>query len=230
VNRYYKVLFLSALFGLLCGSPASAQVPRSVNLPHAGFALIGIVYDGLFPSVVIITQNGSTCTRTDLEWRTDKLRQNTIVHGSSSADWMGFIPGPAGVSYLFCGYPMYHLSNFNGHSLDLWGEGGNDLIHGGDYSTWVVGNNGDDTMTASLQTYMRAVGGAGHDRILGRNRPVELLGGDGDDFLCADRLGLGLVQWFDGGNGTDFTCGSASTIWTDTEFVDCSVCQSTFSP
>ena len=85
--------------------------------------------------------------------------------------------------------------------LSLYGNGGGDLMFGGDAADLLVGNGGDDRLNG-LATNDIVFGDRGDDVLLGSSGPDEIDGLRGNDRL----RGGGAVDDLDGGGGTD-NCG-----------------------
>jgi Ca2+-binding RTX toxin-like protein len=91
------------------------------------------------------------------------------------------------------------------------GNDGNDTIKviGISQEMYVLGNDGDDIIDCSLNSYgVRANGGGGNDTIIGSPAPDELFADDGDDKVYglggADMIDAGSgIDYLDGGNGND---------------------------
>jgi Ca2+-binding RTX toxin-like protein len=81
----------------------------------------------------------------------------------------------------------------------LTGDGGNNVLKGGDDIAVLTGGPGDDTLIGGAKGWATLLGGSGADTLIGGSRGDELDGGMGDDVLRAGGGGDGLV----GGPGND---------------------------
>ena len=84
-----------------------------------------------------------------------------------------------------------------GWSIKLWGNDGDDEIHGGDTGSELLGGDGNDTI----------YGGAGNDFISGGEGENELYGGAGDDHLIDGVENASGDSYLNGGPGRDLLNG-----------------------
>lgn len=203
-----------------------AHAVKNVYMPAAGVGLVGVIKDAAgTPSVVLLTQDASgTCHRTNIFLNWGGLDDAVRVYGSSGADLIGVHTGAA---TPFCGYTFYGLTAWYGHTLDLWGGGGDDVISGGTNNTHVYGEGGNDVMVASDYGGAVVRGGSGHDRVNANgNSSAYLYGNEGDDRLCANGTNSqSSVRRLDGGSGWDNSCGVANptSARVGVETADCSL-------
>jgi hypothetical protein len=100
----------------------------------------------------------------------------------------------------FCGFEIAPL-NYNGHFLDIFTAGGNDVIESGRGDTFCMGDSGTDKLE-SFTPIGRMIGGLGNDFIGGISAvATDWLQGD-DDNDCLHDSGNNFAV-FDCGPGTD---------------------------
>lgn len=89
------------------------------------------------------------------------------------------------------------------HSQVIFGEGGNDTIHGGAGNDWLFGGEGDDQIFGGTGDDI-LYGGAGNDYLDGGTGHNSLYGGEGNDILVYNQ-GMAHAS---GGEGIDFLVGA----------------------
>lgn len=89
------------------------------------------------------------------------------------------------------------------HSQVIFGEGGDDVIHGGAGNDWLFGGEGDDQIFGGTGDDI-LYGGAGNDYLDGGTGHNSLYGGAGNDILVYNQ---GMVH-ASGGEGIDFLVGA----------------------
>jgi Ca2+-binding RTX toxin-like protein len=107
------------------------------------------------------------------------LSDNTRVFGDAAVDLIHV----ASSTVSFCGYTFSPLV-YNGHYLDIYGNGGNDFLSSGTGDTWIYGQGGDDWIWFSNPNG-RLYGGTGNDQVMsdGTGGAESLYGESGNDCL-----------------------------------------------
>lgn len=95
--------------------------------------------------------------------------------------------------------------------VELYGEGGDDMLVGGSGNDLLLGGEGSDRLDGSRGNDF-LVGGNGNDYIKGQDGDDQLLGGSGHDVLCGGAgndlvLGGDGNDWLYGGDGLDMLIG-----------------------
>jgi Ca2+-binding RTX toxin-like protein len=118
----------------------------------------------------------------------------------------------------------------NGHSIQVYGGKGNDVIYGGGSAPFsgnpnsIFGEEGDDVLYLGPGG-ARGEGGPGDDTIYGGDSAGDvMLGGDGEDALCEQSATVALT--LDGGDGEDDSSCSATATngYAGIESTNCSRC------
>jgi hypothetical protein len=171
LRKWIVSLAALAAVEVLAGiAPAHAQTvlypPASFN--GAPVAVVLGAYDTA-PGQAAIWRNLSTgaCVNQVISGATG-LTTNFQVHGSAGNDIMIALDTAAGTNYSFCGFTLITL-RYNGHHVDLLGDGGNDSLTG-DLSGFVLGD-------------VWLHGGDGNDRLMCSNPFQVSFGGNGNDTL-----------------------------------------------
>jgi Ca2+-binding RTX toxin-like protein len=103
------------------------------------------------------------------------------------------------------------ITDGNGNNNLIIGTGGNDNLDGNDGDDCIVGVDGADTLRGEKGDDV-IVGGAGDDVLDGKQGSDSLYGGDGNDDLKGGGGPPSVVDFCDGGSGTDTSNGCETEI------------------
>ncbi len=105
------------------------------------------------------------------------------------------------------GDTAWNAPTYNGHYIDLDGEGGEDELWGGSTDTWLYGGGGNDYLRA-YAAYGEMQGGADDNRLISLVHSMSFVGGTGAD--CASTFSGGSNS-YSMGSGDDDIWGDPST-------------------
>jgi Ca2+-binding RTX toxin-like protein len=133
------------------------------------------------------------------------LNTDYNVHGGGGNDNMQIV---AIANQNVCGFTLEPLA-YNGHYVDLFGEGGNDTVFNpGNNETWISGGPGKDLVFGSTFGG-RIAGDDDEDLVLGGVDDNILVGGEGPDCLSVSH---NLAATYDCGNGADRRTSTPSNV------------------
>jgi hypothetical protein len=171
LRKWIVSLAALAAVEVLAGiAPAHAQIklfpPASFN--GAPVAVVLGAYDSA-PAQAAIWRNLSTgaCVNQVIS-DANGLTATYQVHGSAGNDIMIALDTAPGTNYSICGFNLISL-RYNGHHVDLMGDGGNDTLVGDDSGSvlgdvWLHGGDGNDRLSCS-NPFQASFGGNGNDTL-----------------------------------------------------------------
>jgi hypothetical protein len=142
------------------------------------------VYVGMSGGVakaVFLNRTTSACAFSTLG-TSSGLTNNFEIIGGGDMDFL-IVAGGLGTRFDVCGTSVTSLS-YNGHFLDVNGNGGNDFVFPGTGDSFGLGGEGNDTLQ-QFSPIGQLVGGNGDDRVFGTSGVTtdRLFGQGGDDCL-----------------------------------------------
>ena len=213
LHSWFFAALVVAAVGLV---PRHAAALRIVRTPiFGGNATLGVL--GTSTWLAVQPPSGGTCTFF-LVSNVAHLNDDLEVYGSEGSDWIQVVRAPGTNA---CG--AWQPVNYDGHSVDIYGQGGADVIIGGPDIDYIHGGSGDDLIYGNwIAAFVD--GNDGNDYIYGYGAPFDSLsGGNGNDHLCEHSQYLVLAEY--GGAGTNTRCGSA--VYMDNTLTkNCSICGS----
>jgi Ca2+-binding RTX toxin-like protein len=163
-------------------SAGDAQAQIVVGNPWGNAPMnVYIGMSGGVAKAVFLNRSTNACA-TSLLGNGSGLTNDFLIMGGSDMDFLIVVGGLA-PRFDVCGTSVFSLS-FNGHFLDVSGNGGVDFVFNGTGDSWAYGGEGNDT----VQTFSpvgNAFGENGNDRVFGTSAVSSdrLFGQAGDDCL-----------------------------------------------
>ncbi|HET6333556.1 MAG TPA: hypothetical protein VFG30_10105 [Polyangiales bacterium] len=218
--RVAMLTVVSTAWMTIAGSWISrATADEKVTLRVPGVTIIGALDNRMVAGTLSLLG----CT-----WRSlgaSPMTENYAIHGTDSDETIRVLQSPL----LWCNRWLLPPSQ-NGHSIQVYGGAGNDLLYGGGSAPFsgnpnsVYGEEGDDTLYLGPGG-ARGEGGPGDDTLYGGDSAGDvMLGGEGEDALCEAPATVALT--LDGGDGVDDTSCSAtaSNGYSGVESTNCNRC------
>lgn len=206
--------FCFALLVAALAVPREAHALKKIYLTDTGTSVIGQLWGGTW-----------MCTQTSVSTiykylGPSPLDDNLEIHATGGGDRMVILTGPL----TTCGN-NFSAPSLAGHYIDLDGEGGSDVLAGG-LDSFLFGGSGSDALIGHSGGF--SYGQSGSDCIFGGTTKDSLMGGTGNDLLCAANSSNSVTRMDGGedpdGKDVDGRCGTASKIIDIENHNACSSC------
>jgi len=206
IQRWLQVAVFA---GFALVSSPHAALARDVVVPAVGESFIGRI-DWFWDSghwMCTIPSDGSA-NRWVYLGPLAGLQENIRIVGTGSRDKISFVRSGGNL----CGY-TWDTIVYNGYTLDVLGQGGNDVLNGNGPS-YLFGGTGNNIITGGSNTVIS--GEAGNDHLLHNGYNTYGIGGLNDDcfYGIGSTVGATASQALAmiGNDGYDASCGLTGTV------------------
>jgi hypothetical protein len=222
-SKLQAFVLLGALYMVSGASTAAAAGNYSIPIANA-VTVIGEF--GGYAWAGTSTDFGGTCTwfMIGTPGQGDYgLTDNWNINGTNSSDWVEILMS----SGSWCGVTLNLIAPY--HTINIFGQGGDDILRGGWASSAVNGMSGNDNLHCRRSNCV-IDGGSSNDTItMTTHSSARIFASTGDDGACitnAAGTASGTVFILDGGGQTtsDRRCGSGTNTTTGWESNNCAPC------